>query len=289
MEREPGSRWPRGPHPSCADLAALITMAPLIHHLNCGSMCPVGQRFFNGEGSRLGRGKFVCHVLLLERSDGLVLIDTGMGTSQAADPKLLGIPFRAFSPRPTMAETAVVQVKRLGFDPTDLRHIVLTHIDLDHAGGLGDFPAAEVHVFAREHDAFRRPPLSQRYRYKLSRAAWTTEPRWVAHELAGDRWQGFDSVRILPGQDPDVLLVPLSWSFARTHGNRRQARYKLAPAMRGRLLLSGRNRNAATTSGRSRGLPDDCRGRPRSAPLKPGASARVGPAVIRSGTSHLFA
>ncbi|WP_223281445.1 MBL fold metallo-hydrolase [Streptomyces antnestii] len=39
-------------------------------------------------------------------------------------------------------ETAVRQVAALGYDIEDVRHIVLTHLDLDHAGGLRDFPPA---------------------------------------------------------------------------------------------------------------------------------------------------
>ncbi|MFD0510570.1 MBL fold metallo-hydrolase [Streptomyces aureus] len=30
----------------------------------------------------------------------------------------------------------------LGYAVDDVRHIVLTHLDLDHAGGLPDFPRA---------------------------------------------------------------------------------------------------------------------------------------------------
>jgi glyoxylase-like metal-dependent hydrolase (beta-lactamase superfamily II) len=185
-------------------------VAPRIHHLNCGTMCPFGQRLVNGEGSALARGELVCHVLLLERSDGLTLIDTGFGTTQVANPRTLGIPFRVgVQPRPTLAETAVEQVKALGFDPADVRDIVLTHIDVDHAGGLPDFPRAQIHVFTDEHEAFTHPKLSQRVRYKIAAAAWTTTPQWVTHDLQGDSWHGFDSVRILPGADPEVLLVPL--------------------------------------------------------------------------------
>jgi glyoxylase-like metal-dependent hydrolase (beta-lactamase superfamily II) len=40
----------------------------------------------------------------------------------------------------------------LGYQPQDVRHIVLTHLDLDHVGGLRDFPHAEVHVYAEELD-----------------------------------------------------------------------------------------------------------------------------------------
>ncbi len=37
-------------------------------------------------------------------------------------------------------------MKRLGYSINDVRHIILTHLDLDHAGGLHDFPNAAVHV-----------------------------------------------------------------------------------------------------------------------------------------------
>ncbi|MCT9113339.1 MBL fold metallo-hydrolase [Streptomyces mirabilis] len=40
--------------------------------------------------------------------------------------------------------------RELGFDRTDVRHIVLTHFDADHIGGLSDFPHAQVHVTAAE-------------------------------------------------------------------------------------------------------------------------------------------
>lgn len=34
----------------------------------------------------------------------------------------------------------------------DVRHIVLTHLDFDHAGGLDDFPEATVHMLQIERD-----------------------------------------------------------------------------------------------------------------------------------------
>ncbi len=47
-----------------------------------------------------------------------------------------------------------------------MRHIVLTHLDVDHAGGLPDFPDARVHVFAREHETMLDPPRRERRRYR---------------------------------------------------------------------------------------------------------------------------
>ena len=88
-----------------------------------------------------------------------------------------------------------------------MRHVVLTHLDLDHAGGLSDFPDAEVHVFAAEHEAAMRPGLRERARYVA--AQWAHGPRWRTHGAGGEEWHGFESIRILPGTDPEVLLVPL--------------------------------------------------------------------------------
>lgn len=41
----------------------------------------------------------------------------------------------------------VRQTETMSTAPSDLRHIVPTLLDVDHAGGLGDFPDAQVHVF----------------------------------------------------------------------------------------------------------------------------------------------
>lgn len=179
-----------------------------IHHLNCGSFCPFGARLISGEGGLLDTADIVCHCLAVETNDGIVLVDTGLGTEDARNPGQLG---RAFSlsmrPRPRIDTTALRQLEALGFSAGDVRHIVITHLDLDHSGGLPDFPGAEVHVYAPELEAALEPPLRERPRYVG--AHWRHGPRWVEHETDGDRWQGFESVRILPGLDVEIALVPL--------------------------------------------------------------------------------
>lgn len=181
-----------------------------VHHLNCGSMCPLGQRLMSGEGGWLAPAHLCCHCLLIEGRDGLILVDTGLGTADVAEPQRLGRAFNAVvRPRLLMEETAFQQIRELGLDPRDVRHIVPTHLDLDHAGGLGDFPQAQVHVYAKElRVALSRPSLADKGRYVP--AQWAHGPHWATHELAGDQWMGFDAIRALPNTDDDVLLVPLT-------------------------------------------------------------------------------
>lgn len=181
-----------------------------VHHLNCGSFCPHGARLIEGEGGLFAQAHIVCHCLVVETSDGLVLVDTGFGTEDARNPGQLGTGFRMLmAPKPRLETTAIRQLEGLGFAAADVRHIVTTHLDLDHAGGLPDFPAAEVHVLAPELEAALHPKLDERLRY-IGGAHWKHGPRWVEHEgSGGDDWFGFESVRILPGLDAEILLVPL--------------------------------------------------------------------------------
>lgn len=154
----------------------------------------------------------VCHCLLIEtEQNGLVLIDTGFGMQDVADPRLrlseffIGFNNIQFSHR----YTALQQILNLGFDPKDVRHIVLTHLDFDHAGGLEDFPQARVHVMQREMDAARAASgylNSRRYRH----AQWDRVSDWRFYEPRGETWFGFDTVRELSGLPPEILLVPLA-------------------------------------------------------------------------------
>jgi glyoxylase-like metal-dependent hydrolase (beta-lactamase superfamily II) len=184
--------------------------APRIHHLNCGTMCPFGERLFAGSGSLVAPARLVAHVLLVELGDGLALVDTGYGTEDVRNPRQLTRGFRlAMRPVLSRAETAYDQVRALGFEPEDVRNIVLTHADIDHGGGVPDFPNADVHIFGDEHRALVAPPLRERVRYAIAAPHYRHGPKWVTHELAGDSWHGFESVEALSTGAHEILMVPL--------------------------------------------------------------------------------
>ena len=174
-------------------------MATRVYHVNCGVLhAPPNPRA-------------ACHCLLLEDCGRLALIDTGIGLSDVADPvgrigePLIDIAGFQFHEQ----DTAVRQVERLGFRAADVTHVVLTHGDPDHTGGLADFPNATVHVSAEElarlgtgHGRYRRfisPTGRSGRRIRLRRALFGLEARSVNF--------GFGA---------DVLLVPL---FGHTLGH----------------------------------------------------------------------
>jgi glyoxylase-like metal-dependent hydrolase (beta-lactamase superfamily II) len=182
-----------------------------VHHLNCGTMCPLAARLVDGESDLFAAARLVCHCLLIETRDGLVLVDTGLGTADLRDARArLGRGFVVVTrPRLDPEEPAARQVERLGFRPGDVRHVVVTHLDLDHAGGLADFPEAEVHLLEAELDAALHPEnrfAVQRYR----RAHFAHGPRWRPHAVdEGERWYGFERARPIASVGDELLLVPL--------------------------------------------------------------------------------
>lgn len=173
-------------------------MTSQIKHLNCATMHPRAP-------GGLTPDRMVAHCLLVEGPDGLTLVDAGFGTEDLAK-KRMGKAFIALMGAVLdPAEPAIAQVRALGYAAEDVTDIVLTHLDLDHAGGIGDFPSARVHVFADELAAARsRSTLAEKSRY--IEAQWAHGPVWVEQQVAGDSWLGFEAVRAV---SDDVLLVPL--------------------------------------------------------------------------------
>jgi glyoxylase-like metal-dependent hydrolase (beta-lactamase superfamily II) len=194
-----------------------------IHHLNCGTDCPLGGALFDGR-SRGVLGTIVCHCLLIETdAHGLVLVDTGYGLKDVAhphrhpDPRIT-LPWRAMlNIRLHERETAVRQIEALGFHTHEVRHIITTHLDFDHAGGLEDFPQATVHVMQREYDDATGPRAGIVARNRWRPRQLDDVQRWQTYGARGEGWFGFDAVRDLAGLPPEILMVPLpghTWGHA---------------------------------------------------------------------------
>jgi glyoxylase-like metal-dependent hydrolase (beta-lactamase superfamily II) len=181
-----------------------------IHHLNCVSACPLGGALMDGVSRRSLRGRLTSHCLLVELDDTLVLVDTGYGLRDVHDPASRLSWFFLTLNAPELREemTAIRQVEALGFDPRDVRHIVLSHLDFDHAGGLADFPRAKIHLHAREHAAaMARRSFLDKQRYHS--AQWSHGAKWEVYAEDGDTWRGLPAITRLRGIDADIGLVPM--------------------------------------------------------------------------------
>ncbi|WP_329787958.1 MBL fold metallo-hydrolase [Lentzea sp. DG1S-22] len=169
-----------------------------VHHLNCATFRPP-----------LVAGGLVAHCLLVETDQGLVLVDTGFGMNEMTNPKATIDPLsrKLLQPVLDINETAISQVERRGYTADDVRHVLLTHLDLDHAGGLRDFPKATVHVLDSELEAASNPRnVKERARYPKAQREGVT---FRTHRAEGEDWFGFQAVQDVAGLPDDILLVPL--------------------------------------------------------------------------------
>ncbi len=168
-----------------------------VFHLNCGSLLP-----------RFPQVESIVYCLLIETDGGLILVDTGFGTRDYAEPSPMMRVFLGLMGTPgDIEETALHQVRALGYDRSDVHHIVLTHLHLDHAGGLPDFPDSKVHVYAREYEAAMRPKgLVER---GCDASHWRHNPKWVLYDQIDGEWFGYDSIRVMDDLDLDIRLIPL--------------------------------------------------------------------------------
>lgn len=164
-----------------------------VHHAVAGVLRP---RF---------AARAICHVLVVEHEAGLVLVDAGFGTADLADPRRLGPMGRALRPDPDPSTTALAAVLALGFSAEAVTHIVLTHLDFDHAGGLSDFPHAVVHTTAEEWAAATvATHAPEHLRYKPVQWATTSDVR--RYGGAGEPWRhDLSGHEVLPG----ITLVPM--------------------------------------------------------------------------------
>jgi N-acyl homoserine lactone hydrolase len=92
---------------------------------------------------------------LIEHPEGLIVVDTGE-TARATAPGYFP-PWHPYYRR--CIRLAVEpddeigpQLRARGFDPSDVRWVVLTHLHTDHAGGLAHFPHSEIVVTREEFE-----------------------------------------------------------------------------------------------------------------------------------------
>jgi glyoxylase-like metal-dependent hydrolase (beta-lactamase superfamily II) len=95
------------------------------------------------------------YAFAIEHPEGVIVVDTGE-TARTSEPDYFPRwhPFFRFGLREWIAPEEEIgpQLERLGIAPADVRWVVLTHMHVDHAGGLHHFPRSEILVSRTEYE-----------------------------------------------------------------------------------------------------------------------------------------
>lgn len=94
------------------------------------------------------------HAWLIEHREGLIVVDTGE-TARTSEPGYFPRwqPYFKLAVRMKVSPEEEIgqQIRSLGFDPHEVRKVILTHLHTDHAGGLHHFPNSEILVSGDEY------------------------------------------------------------------------------------------------------------------------------------------
>ena len=207
------------PAPPIADYTWTVERQTLpdatLRVLHVATMTGLEKRQIDG-GAKVQR-TIPCSVLVLEHpTEGLILIDSGYGRRTAADPKDYpgAISVRMTNIKMDAHGAVADRLADIELEPSDVKHIVITHLHHDHAGGIEDFPDATLWMDEREWVAGTRTSLFHGYdpRPYITRQPsfvrfWGTEPYgpFPAHvDLFDD-----ESIILLPssGHTPGSIAV----------------------------------------------------------------------------------
>jgi len=147
------------------------------------------------------------YFFLVDHPSGWVLFDTGCHPKWAVAAHEEG----ALSVEVREEHLVPAQLAALGLEPSDVEHVVVSHLHFDHAGGLRYFPHARVYVNERELPFAYRPAVYQRAFY--DRDDFDHPLQWIevgdSYDLFGD-----SSIRLIatPGHTPghQSMLVELT-------------------------------------------------------------------------------
>lgn len=144
--------------------------------------------------------EFPVYAFVIEHDDGHIVVDTGLSSRAKKLPPPLS---RLLQLNPIRAEEEIGPAMRAkGLRPEDVRLVIPTHLDVDHAGGVGHFPNAEVIVHRPEYDFHKT--LLGRFRYQPQNWPASFAPK--VYDLDPDPYGPFQTSKHVTR---DIRLVPI--------------------------------------------------------------------------------
>ena len=152
----------------------------------------------------------VCHVLLVETDNGLVLVDSGFGSHDCRRPrKRVGPTRHVVRPLFDHVETAARQIERLGFRAG--RRAPHRH----HASRRGPhrrpfrLPGRPDPRHRRRSARSNQGAVAWREKIRYRPAQWAHKPNIVEHHPHGEKWRGFAAAKELDEISPGIALISL--------------------------------------------------------------------------------
>jgi N-acyl homoserine lactone hydrolase len=195
----------RTPLPAVAPRARV---APIISTIPGLSACWVetGKTFSNFSfGSTAGS-------ILVRHPAGDLLIDTGnsshLNEEVAVYPFWLRLKLKSLAGELNPSVPLPELLRRIGEDPAKLRWVILSHVHLDHAGGLMDLPNVPV-LLTPEELQFANDPKTQAKGFTIAaHIPKLTTPHFPALQFDPIPYETFDESADLY-KDGSVVVVPL--------------------------------------------------------------------------------
>lgn len=142
------------------------------------------------------------NVYVIEHSDGLVLFDTGQNRAVVTDPDywpagLTGFIFRhIFKFHIGPDETLTRQLELSGYSVADVKKAVISHLHVDHIGGIREILHADLVVSSEEWEHMLKPHSERHFIFRRD------------IELSGAKWQ---RISFQPTDDPSI--TPFTHAF----------------------------------------------------------------------------
>jgi N-acyl homoserine lactone hydrolase len=152
---------------------------------------------------------FPVPAFVIEHDRGLVLVDTMLDAAAAGNPEPVYGPISAVIAEYREEQTVEAQLAVLGYRPSDVTHVIASHLHFDHIGGLSLFGHAKCYIGLGEFPHAYWPGAATAGFFRRVELDAVREFDWHEVSAEGHDLFGDGSIVILwaPGHTPGQLAV----------------------------------------------------------------------------------